>query len=183
MSWRWISLTALLAALVVGFGALSRRESTTDVADTALQQPAYYLKDAVITETQPDGTPKLRLIAERIEQQPGQGGFALDTVRVDYLQVPDKQWFLSADRGFMPQDSRRIQFTGDVELRPTDGPASTFLLTDELTIDTERNLAYTTTSPVAMRFGNYSMTVKRFEADLETEKVRMESVNGRSEAG
>jgi hypothetical protein len=83
----------------------------------------------------------------------------------------------------MPEDSRRIQFTGDVELRPTEGPASTFLLTDELTIDTERNLAYTTTSPVAMRFGNYSMTVKRFEADLETEKVRMESVNGRSEAG
>jgi hypothetical protein len=29
----------------------------------------------------------------------------------------------------------------------------------------------------------YSMRVKRFEADLKTEKVRMESVTGRSEAG
>lgn len=182
MSWRWVSLTALLAALVVGFGALSRRESSTDVADTTLQQPAYYLKDAVITETEPDGSPKLRLIADRIEQQPKQRGFALDTVRVDYLRVPGKQWFLSADRGFMPEDSRQVQFAGDVELRPTEGPASTFLRTDELTIDTERNLAYTTTSPVAMRFGNYSMTVKRFEADLKTEKIRMESVHGRSEA-
>lgn len=183
MNWRWISITALLAALVVGFGTLSRRESATDLAGATPQQPAYYLNDAVITETRSDGAPKLRLIANRIEQRPGQGGFALDTVRVDYLQVPDKQWFLSADRGFMPEDSRTVQFLGDVQLRPTDGPASTFLRTDELTIDTERNLAYTTTSPVAMRFGNYSMTVKRFEADLKTEKVRLESVHGRSEAG
>lgn len=183
MNWRWISSTALLAALVVGFGALSRRESSTEVAGTTLQQPAYYLKDAVITETQPDGTPKLRLIANRIEQQPRDGSFTLDTVRVDYLRVPGKQWFLSADHGFMPEDSRKVQFIGDVELRPTEGPASTFLLTDELTIDTEKNLAYTTTSPVSMRYGNYSMTVKRFEADLKTEKIRMESAHGRSEPG
>lgn len=183
MSWRWVSLTALLAALAVGFGALSRRETGIEVADTTLQQPAYYLEDAVITETQPDGSPRLRLIADRIEQQPGQGDFTLDSVRVDYLQVPDKQWFLSADRGLMPADARWIRFSGDVELRPLAGPAATFLRTDELTVDTETNLAYSTTSPVTMRFGNYLMTVKRFEADLKTEKIHMESVHGRSEAG
>lgn len=183
MNWRWISVTALLAALVVGFGSLTRRQSATDVADNALQQPAYYLKDAVITETETDGNPKLRLIANRIEQQPREGGFALETVRVDYLRVPDKQWFLSANSGFMPEDSRQVRFFGDVELRPTAGPASAFLLTDELTIDTETNIAYTTTSPVTVRFGNYSMTMKRFEADLNTEKIRMESVHGRSKGG
>ena len=104
-------------------------------------------------------------------------------MRVDYLKVPDRRWLLSAQRGFIPADSRVIQFLGDVELRPMDGPASTYLRTDELTVDTDRNVAYTTTSPVTIRFGSYAMTVKRFEADLKTEKVRMEYVHGRSEAG
>lgn len=183
MSWRWISIAALLATLVVGFGVLSGRHPGADLSETLPEQPAYYLKDAVITETEPDGAPRLRLIASRIEQHPANNSIALSAVRVDYLKVPDKRWYLSAQRGLVPADSRIIQFQGDVELRPTDGPASTFLQTDELTIDTEKNIAYTTTSPVAMRFGNYFMNVKRFEADLTTEKVRMESVHGRSEAG
>ena len=183
MSWRWISIAALLATVVVGFGLLSNRRSDTVTTEAVAQQPAYYLKDAVITETQPDGSPKLRLIAASIEQPSENDSIALESVRLEYFKVPDKPWFLSSDRGLVPAQSRIIQFLGNVELRPLDEPASTFLKTEELTIDTEKNLAYTTSSPVTMRFGSYSMTVRRFEADLNTEKVRMESVHGRSEAG
>jgi LPS export ABC transporter protein LptC len=182
MGWRWISIAALLAALVVGFGVLSKRGSDTTVVEATAQQPAYYLKDAVITETLPDGSPKYRLIANSIEQQSENESISLKTVRLEYFKVPDKRWLLSSDRGFVPAQSRTIQFLGDVDLRPLDGPAATFLKTEELTVDTDKNLAYTTTSPVVMRFGGYSMTVRRFEADLNTEKVRMESVHGRSEA-
>jgi hypothetical protein len=32
-----------------------------------------------------------------------------------------------------------------------------------------------------MQFGRYSMRVKRVEADLKTEKIRLESAHGRSE--
>ena len=183
MSWRWITIAAVLAAVVVGFGILSGHNRTSSVTGEMPVQPAYYLKDAVITETERSGAPTVRLIASRIEQQPADDSIVLQTVRVDYLKVPDKRWYLSAQRGFVPADSRLIQFKGNVELRPTDGPASTLLRADELTIDSERNVAYTTTSPVDIRFGAYSMTVKRFEADLTTEKVRLETVHGRSEAG
>lgn len=183
MNWRWIAVAAVLAAVVVGFGILSGRNTNTSVTGEMPVQPAYYLKDAIITETEPSGAPSVRLIASRIEQQPADDSIVLHPVRVDYLKVPDKQWYLSAQRAVVPADSRMIQFRGDVELRPADGPASTLLRADELTIDSERNLAYTTTSPVDIRFGTYSMTVKRFEADLATEKVRLETVHGRSEAG
>ncbi len=182
MSWRWISIATLLATLVVGFGLLSNRRSDTTAIEAVAQQPAYYLKDAVITETQPDGSPKLRLIAASIEQPSENDSIALQSVRLEYFRVPGRQWFLSSDRGLVPAQSRTIQFLGDVQLRPLDGPTTTFLKTDELTIDTEKNLAYTTSAPVAMRFGGYSLTVRRFEADLNTEKVRMESVHGRSNA-
>ena len=69
MNWRWISLAALLAALVVGYGALIERNPSPAAIDTRAEQPGYYLKDAVITQTQQDGSSSLRLIANRIEQQ------------------------------------------------------------------------------------------------------------------
>lgn len=187
MSWRWITTAAFLAALVIGFGLLSDRNAGTAVPGGEISQPAYYLKDAVITETLPDGAPKYRLIAKRIDQQIANDSIALDSVRVDYLKAEQHPWFLSAQRGLVPSQSHIIQFFGDVRLRPGDSSASsqapTFLSTEELTIDTERNVAYTTTAPVKMRFGHYTMTVRRLEADLNTEKVRMESVHGRSETG
>lgn len=182
MNWFWIVITAVLAAVAIGAGVLSNRNPVVDAVTDLPPQPAYYLKDAIVTETEPTGAPSLRLIAERIEQQPADNSIELHSVRVDYLKVPDKRWYLSAQRGLVPPDSRVIQFVGNVELRPIDGPASTFLRTEELSVDSDRNIAYTTTSPVDIRFGTYSMHVKRFEADLKTEKVRMESVNGRSEA-
>ncbi|HEY6642586.1 LPS export ABC transporter periplasmic protein LptC [Povalibacter sp.] len=182
MNWSWIIVSSLLAAIAIGVGVLSGRNPVVDAVTDMPHQPAYYLRDAVVTQTEPNGAPGMRLIAHRIEQQPGDESFALQTVRVDYLKVPDKRWYLSADRGFVPPDSHVIQFTGNVELRPIDGPATTFLRTEELSVDPDRNIAYTTTSPVAIRFGTYSMRVKRFEADLKTERVKMESVNGRSEA-
>jgi LPS export ABC transporter protein LptC len=181
MSWRWISITAMLAALVVGFGALSRRDSDGTVASVTSAKPAFYAKDAIIVQTQPDGSPQLRLVASRIDQQPEDDSIALKKVRVDYLKVPDKRWVLTADQGIVPADSRSAHFSGNVVLRPADGPASTFLRTDALTVDTDRNLAYTTTSPTTIRFGRYAMQVKRVEADLKTEKIKLESVHGRSE--
>lgn len=181
MNWTWISIAAVLAALVIGFGALSRRDSGTAENAAAPEQPAYYLKDAVITQTGEDGRPEIRLAANRIEQKRNDDTVQLTSVRVDYLKAPDKQWLLSAERGLIPAESHTIQFMGDVELRPADGPAMTFLRTEEISVDSERNVAYTTTSPVSIRFGAYAMQVKRFEADLTTEKVRMEAVNGRTD--
>lgn len=181
MSWRWISITAMLAALVIGFGALSSRDVATTEQDTTSEQPVFYAKDAVVLQTQADGSPQLRLIADRIEQRSADDSIILSDVRVDYLKVPDKRWVLTADEGLVPADSRIVHFSGDVQLRPADEPAGAWLRTDALTVDSERNLAYTTASPTTMRFGGYTMRVKRLEADLKTEKVKLESVHGRSE--
>lgn len=183
MNWLWICVTALLAAVGIGFGVLSGRNPVTEAVTDMPEQRAYYLRDAIVTATEPTGEPSLRLIASRIEQQPADNSFDLHSVRVDYLKVAEKRWYLRAQRGHVPPDSQIIQFVGDVQLRPIDGPETTVLRADELSVDVEKNLAYTTTSPVMIHYGIYSMRVKRFEANLKTEKVRMESVDGRSEAG
>ena len=87
MNWRWISLAALLAALVIGYGALVERNPAPATNGAQPEQPGYYLQDAVITQTQQDGSVSLRLIANRIEQQRRDDSISLDTVRVNYFQV------------------------------------------------------------------------------------------------
>jgi len=183
MNWRWISLAALLGALVIGYGALVERSPTPTSNNAQAEQPGYYLQDAVITQTQKDGSLGLRLIADHIEQR-GNDNITLKTVRVNFFQSSTEQsapreWLLSARQGLVPANFRVVQLFGDVVLRPADAQPTAFLRADALAIDTQTNIAYSTSSPVHVRFGGHSMVVKSFRADLTNEKVRLESVNGR----
>jgi LPS export ABC transporter protein LptC len=125
------------------------------------------------------------LIARRIQQRltgPASGeAITLESVRVNYFGKEDWQWGLTAQIALVPPNSRIVQLEGDVELRPLEGDNTAFLRTDELAIDTEKHLAYSTRSPAHMRFGQHSMTVKTLRADLTSEKLRLETVNGRFE--
>jgi LPS export ABC transporter protein LptC len=179
MNWRWISIAALLAALVIAYDALTGRGSSQITSAQPPPQPGYYLTDAVVTSTQADGSLSMQLIAERIEQQPKDDTITLLTVRAQYYRTPQQQWALSADRGFVPADSRVVHLEGDVELRPVDSDTASFLRADSLAIDTEKSIAYSTSSPVRMSFGPHTMTVRSFRADLNSENIRLESVNGR----
>lgn len=177
MNWRWISLAALLAAFVIGYGAWNKRRSETIAADAAPPQPGYYLNDAIITQTQRDGSLGSQLIAERIEQRTSDDAITLQKVRVHYFQAADKEWILTAQRGLVPAESSIIQLSGDVHLRPSD-VERTFLRTEALAVDAERNIARAVNRPTTLEFGGHRMTVQNFTADLNTEKVRMESVRG-----
>jgi LPS export ABC transporter protein LptC len=100
---------------------------------------------------------------------------------VDYLKVPERRWVLTAEHGMIPENSRTIEFSGNVELRPAEATRShAFLQTEALAIDTVKNIAYTTQSPVLIKFGAYTMTVKRLEADLTSEKIKLEAARGKS---
>ena len=190
MNWRWISLAALLAALVIGYGALVERSPSPTTNDAQAEQPGYYLQDAIVTQTQQDGSVSLRLVANRIEQQRRDDSIALDTVRVNYYQSssgsksgqsPQREWLLNARQGFVPANFPLVQLFGDVVLRPADAQPEAFLRVDALAVDTQTNVAYSLASPVRVRFGSHEMVVKNFRADLDSENIRLESVNGRFE--
>ena len=192
MNWRWISLAALLAALVIGYGALVERSPAPTTNDAQAEQPGYYLQDAIVTQTQQDGSISLRLVANRIEQQRRDDSIALDTVRVNYYQSnsgsnsgsksgqsPPREWLLNARQGLVPANFRVVQLFGDVVLRPADAQPEAFLRVDALAVDTQTNVAYSLASPVRVRFGSHEMVVKNFRADLDSENIRLESVHGR----
>lgn len=183
MNWRWISIAALLAALVAGYGAFIRRDADQVSITPSERMPSYFLRDALIVQTAEDGSPSLRLSAARIDQARTGAEIELSNVKVDFLRTQQRKWMLTAQHGLIPPQSAVIEFRGNVHLRPVDSETPTYLRTDALSIDTERQIAYTTTSPADIRFGQFAMTVKRFEADLNTDKVKLESVRGRSERG
>ncbi|AMN46126.1 hypothetical protein ACG33_03170 [Steroidobacter denitrificans] len=181
MNWRWVLVAALPAALVIGYGALVDRRAAPVSSSEAPPQPGYYLQDALITETHVDGSMKMRLTARRIEQQPQDGSFLLSAVHADYYQAPDREWKLSARSGFMPGDSHVLNLQGNVELWPANATEGAFLRTETMAIDTDKNIAYSTNSPVNLRFGQHVMVVNSFTADLSTEKIRVKAAKGRYE--
>jgi LPS export ABC transporter protein LptC len=177
MNWRWILAAALLATLLAGYGAFLRRDVTA-ILEEAVEQPGYYLNDAVVTQTKADGSLGLTLMAKRIEQQQQQDSITLIDVQLDYAQAPEQRWALTALRATVPPDSRIVKFSGDVELRPRQSDQEMYLRTQSLTVDTEKNLAYNS-SPVEVRVGSYTQMASGFEADLRSEKIRLRDIKGR----
>jgi len=181
MNWRWIITVALLAALLVGYSAFLRREPSS-AANNSLEQPGYYLENAVVTQSNEDGSPGITLLAKRIEQRQREDEINLIDVELDYLQTPEQRWSLKADRAVVPRDSRIVQFSGAVELRPRNSAENAYLRTQALTLDTANNLAYSNDSPVDVRLGPYLLTAQRIDVDLKREKIRMRGVSGQTAA-
>lgn len=181
MNWRWITVTALFAALVIAYGALTKRDVSADFASAPPVRPGYYLRNAVITQTEQDGSLRTQLAAARIELQPANDDLQMTDVQLNYFQTPVQEWRLTADRGFKPSDSPIFEFSGDVQLRPAQGDPNAVLQVEALAIDTQKDLAYSTSSPVQIRFGQHRLEAGSFEFDLESEQIQMQSIQGRYE--
>src|SRR5687767_4108011 len=103
MNWRWIITVALLAAALAGYSAFLRRDPAGVVNNNTLEQPGYYLEDAVVTQSNEDGSPGITLTAKRIEQPQREEQINLIDVELDYLQTAQQRWSLKAARAVVPR--------------------------------------------------------------------------------
>jgi LPS export ABC transporter protein LptC len=178
VNWRWISVSALLGAIVIGSGAFMNRTSVPLVSATAPVTPSYFLDDAVITQTQDDGSPSIQITATRIEEQNNSGTIRLSDVRAHYFEVPGKEWALAANHGTLPQDSRVLELQGAVELHPVNQETNMRLRTEALALDTQKQVAYSVNTPVTFEIGSSSMRATSFRADLKNEKLYARAITG-----
>jgi LPS export ABC transporter protein LptC len=181
MNWKWIVITALIAAFIMSYGLLSQRGVPPSQTHEIAEQPSLYFKDAVLTQTRPDGTVRLKLSANRIEQrQDASDDITASTVRVDYLsQTAPEPWTLTAAQGFVRGNSSVVEFSGDVLMRREDQPGA--FRTDRLSLDVDRNVA-NTSSPVIVEYGPHQLHAVGLKADMNRGVVKLESnVNGRFE--
>lgn len=180
MNSRWFWFVAVLGALAVTYAVLTHDDTRSTPADTRAPQPGYYLQDAVIVETGPDGKPRVKLAARAIAQNAMDNSIGLTDVRVDYTGDTDKHWLLTAQKGYVPPDSQSIDFAGDVQIQDvtTQKESTPRATTDHLELDMRKNVARTD-APVQIMFGPHELSARGLWADLKGETLRLESqVNG-----
>lgn len=177
MSWRWISLIAICAALVATYGVLMRDRNNGETQAAQPEQPGYYMKDATIIDTDEQGAPQLRLTASMIEQNPRDDSINLQDVKIDYQSAPEQTWLLTSARAYVPPDSRVAELSGGVVIRPENVQAPNdpmILRTDTLHVDMEKNIA-STHADVQIEIGQHRLSAHGFKADLKQQHVWLES--------
>ena len=162
--------------------ANGQRERADLARDATDATPAYYLRDAVLEQTDATGRVELRVTARRAAQEPATRNVRLETLRVDYFPAtPARTWVMTASHGTLPPAGRVVLLSGDVRLQGSEtgrGERAT-IRTERLRFEVDRSLAVTD-DPVRVELAQHALTARGLEADLKADRVQLESeVNGR----
>jgi len=100
----------------------------------------------------------------------------LQDIALNYLSNTGTPWLLTAQHGSLEQSTRVVTFNGDVELRPQGSRITTpvTLRTDQLSIDTEHNLAVAP-GQVSILMNRQTLTAVGLQADLQRQTIRLMS--------
>ena len=181
LSWKWVWMTGLIAAAIGSYGVLIRSPDSEVASAERPVQPGYYLTGATLTITQPDGSERMQLVADRIEEHVADKGYAVQGVRMNYHVAPGGPWTLRADTAAVPADLATVEFNGHVEVRGGESAAAGVIHTAALTLDMTHNVAHTAL-PVTIEFAGQRLNATGLRADLKQETLQLQSgVNGRFE--
>ena len=81
---------------------------------------------------------------------------------------------VTADRGRLLPDASSLRLSGNVVIRGTEARGSAVIRTDELTYDTKTSLVQTA-EPVAVQFGEHTLSSRGLRAALNDGTLRLES--------
>lgn len=189
MRWRFFILSILL--VVAALTLLARRERPDTLPTFTSQQPlqpGYFMTDATVTQTGPDGLPLYRMTAQRIQQNPADQSIDLENPRFAYSAEEQNEWTLTADTGHVPSiDARTIDLRGNVRIVGRTLPAATddastptaLVRTPSLKIDAVTGTA-NTADRVDFFWGNRQISATGLTADLKAERLKLHSsVHGR----
>ena len=174
-------LAVLVLAVSTWYLSSPRRADSTRTRDAQAQRPGYFLKNAVMTEFAADGTPSLRIAAERIDQVPRSTEVNLYDIRVDYQSPNGTAWVVVGDTARVQPGGNVVDVAGNVRLQGTDPQreGTPVIRTDTLTYDVQNSIA-STKSDVRIEFLQHTLTARGLVANLKDRSVRLESkVNGR----
>jgi len=181
LGWKWVWMTGLIAAAIASYGVLVHSPDTALAPEDRPEQPGYYVNGATLTITHPDGSERMKLVADRIEEHVADRSYAVQGVRMDYKTAPGGPWTLRADKAAVPADIESVEFTGNVEVRGGEAGDSGVIRTSALTLDLKGNIARTQ-APVTIEFAGQRLNATGLRADLGNQTLQLLSaVNGRFE--
>lgn len=183
---------ALLVAGALATSWLVFNSPSTEVEESSGPRLGlgYYVRDARLTGSGPDGRILYRVSAAAAEQLLADGTITMQDVAVDYEPAAQVPWKLRADRGQIPPDRNIIALAGDVTATTAASPATTggggrssaaplLIRTDYLELDPEAYIARTERM-VAVERDRDTLRARGMRVYLKQDRLQFNSeVHGR----
>jgi LPS export ABC transporter protein LptC len=149
--------TILFIAIIAGsfwLGGQQREAPAPASIDSSNTDLGYSARNAILTETGPDGLPLYTIDADVIRQHPADG-VDFDQVKMSFRDQTGQIWTAHALRGELSQDTSQVELSGDAHI---DGmlpgsTAMTDLATEKLSVDTQAQIIRTDEPVVVTSIG------------------------------
>jgi LPS export ABC transporter protein LptC len=171
---RLVAAAATLAGVLLAYALFSGRIDDEIDAATADDERGYYLTTATLTEMGPDGSPRIVLRADSIEQRLPDGSVLLYNLAVDYQTAEAGAWTVTSQRGRMPPDHGSLLLSGDVLVKGQETRGTAVIRTDNLAYDTASSVIQTA-DPVTVQFGAHHLEGRGLRVVLNDATLRLES--------
>jgi LPS export ABC transporter protein LptC len=180
---RNLLLFSILAAAALLTWVLARnteQEAETVIDDRRSAPQGYYLKNAVLSETDDTGAILFRVQAERVEHESRESGFNLEEVRVEYGAETTVSWRLTAARGTMTPDGdqldlQSVRVRAEAQPEADKEPEVLVFETRGLTVDLRARTA-ATSEQVRMRKGQCEFNARGLNVDLNRDSYEFPDV-------
>lgn len=177
MSPRSMVVFALLFVAALASWYVARVNGSTDDVQAGVDpvHRGFYLKNARILGTGPNGDLLYEIRAEHAEEQLD-GRIEFTDVRLDYSPETDVPWTVDADSATILPSQQRVQLRGHVRAVSVQGfsDSDTEIRTQYLELDPERFLAETD-ERVQIRIGARSLTATGMLASLDDNRLELKS--------
>jgi len=175
-----VTLLLLLGGALVSTMILLATNDEEEKSSRPELSLAYYLDQAELTGTGPDGELLYQVWTERASQSPSDSSIALERVRMKYSAPGNATpWELKANSGTIPADTSVIALRGNVIAVSKSSRDNTIIRTQRLNIDPATREA-TTNRKVIVEFNGRKVNATGMLANLETNRLELLSnVNGK----
>ena len=171
---RLVIAVAIVAGATLAWQILGGGDDDEIMATATDEDRGYYLKDTRLTEFGPDGTPRIVLLADFVEQRLSDQSVLLHNLSLDYSTPQAGKWTVTAAQGRMPQSATSLLLSGDVRVTGNEARGVALIRTDQLSYDTTTSVIQTA-EPVSVQFGNHNLEARGLRVVLNDGTLRLES--------
>ncbi len=176
---RLVTSVAIVAAAWLAYAVLAGGDDDEFEATATDEERGYYVNAATLTEYGPDGTPRIVLRADTIEQRLAEQSVLLENLELDYQSAEAGAWTVTAAHGRMPVAATALLLSGDVLVTGSEARGTAVIRTDQLSYDTASSVIQTA-EPVSVQFGAHQLEARGLRVVLNDGTLRLKSnVHGR----
>lgn len=171
---RLLIAAASVAGATLAWQILGGGDDDEIMATATDEDRGYYLNNTRLTEFGPDGTPRIVLLADFVEQRLSDQTVLLHNLSLDYSTPQAGKWTVTAAQGRLPQSATALLLSGDVRVTGQEARGVALIRTDQLSYDTTTSVIQTA-EPVSVQFGNHDLEARGLRVVLNDGTLRLES--------